>query len=557
MTKRTTLLGALLLAGLPLTAALAQRGVGIGTANPQAQLHLESNGASQPLLLLRNAQGGPGTVVNLDFQTYDPGPNASGARLQAVDNNYSADLLFSTKQPGALANPLVERLRLTSDGRLGVGTVPDASAVLDLAATNRGVLLPRLAEQARLGIVSPAPGLLVFQPDGTQPGFWYNGGTAAAPSWVHLSDQDPPVLPWVQGSGTLYPRALASRVGIGTAAPDAAAALDITSTSQGVLLPRFGYAGRAALGSSSPLGLMFFNTDTNQLNVYLGADSGGWQALATTDASALRYTAPGLHTYTVPSGVSSVHLEVAGAQGGGTEGGYGAILQGDLVVRPGQVLYLLVGGTSGLNGDPRLTRSGGLVSDNQGNPAPYAGNGGGASEVRVGRQGSAVPTADEAVLVAGGGGGSGSSFNTSRYPNANSAIAGGRATGTNGTNGDADITPNSNSNAVGGGGATVTSGGRAGTGQGSAVGAPRQGGNATVYDSRRRVSGGGGGGGFFGGGSGGVVVENSTSISFRYLASGGGGGSSFIASGPSVGLTNTTADTGNTGNGYIVVTPNP
>jgi hypothetical protein len=554
MTKLTTLLGAWLLAGLPLTAALAQRGVGIGTANPQAQLHLESTSASQPLLLLRNTQGGPGTVVNLDFQTYNPGTNASGARLQAVDNNYSADLLFWTKQPGALANPLVERLRLTGDGRLGLGTVPDASAVLDLGTSNRGVLLPRLTEQARLGIASPAPGLLVFQTDGAQPGFWYNGGTAAAPDWTHLTDQDP-VLPWVQGSGTLYPRVLASRVGIGTAAPDAAAALDITSTSKGVLLPRFGNAERTALGSSPPVGLLFFNTDSNQLNVYAGADSGGWQALATTDASAFHYTVPGLHTYTVPSGVSSVHLEVAGAKGGGTLGGSGAILTGDLAVRAGQVLYLLVGGTNGLNGDPRLTRSGGLVSDGQGNAAgPYAGNGGGASEVRIGTS-TRVPTADAAVLVAGGGGGSGSSFNKNGRSNTTSAVAGGFSGGPGDTNGRDGDTDASRVTMSGGFGATATQGGLAGSGQGSAAGGLRQGGNAAVFDPTRRASGGGGGGGYYGGGSGGVV-SNGTFSNPQYLAGGGGGGSSFIASGSSSGLTNTTVDTGNGGNGYIVITPN-
>lgn len=558
MTKLPILLPALLLAGLPLTAALAQRGVGIGTTNPKAQLHVESSTTSQPHLLLRNPQGGPGAAVNLDFQTYDPSTNPSGARLQAVDNNYSADLLFWTKQPGALTNPLVERLRLTNDGRLGLGTVPDASAVLDLAATNRGVLLPRLLEQARLGLASPAPGLLVFQTDGAQPGFWYNAGTAAAPAWARLTDQDPAPSPWVQGDGTLYPRVLASRVGIGTAAPDAAAALDITSASQGVLLPRFGYAERAALGSSPPVGLIFFNTDANQLNVYAGPGL-GWQTLTTTDASTLQYSAPGLHTYTVPAGVKKVHLVVAGAQGGGASGGDGGVLEGDLAVSFGQVLYLLVGGMDGLNGDPNISRSGGLSSDRNGNAAgPYAGNGGGASEVRVGTAGQ-VPRRSAAVLIAGGGGGSGGSYNTDpNSPKTNTAVAGGRSSGASNLAGNNGQTEDK-SVITGGGGATTTQYGSASNGAGSQAGGPAdgQGGNAQTSASNLAlgVGGGGGGGGYYAGGSGGTFTANS-SLSTRYYGSGGGGGSSFIAPASSTSpLSNTSAVDINTGNGYIIITP--
>src|ERR1019366_2575812 len=62
----------------------------------------------------------------------------------------------------------------------------DASAMLDVASTTKGVLIPRMLAANRLAISSPASGLLVYQTDGT-PGFYYNAGTPATPNWIILS----------------------------------------------------------------------------------------------------------------------------------------------------------------------------------------------------------------------------------------------------------------------------------------------------------------------------------------------------------------------------------
>ena len=64
---------------------------------------------------------------------------------------------------------------LTSPAQgVGIGTsAPAASAALDISSTGKGVLVPRLTAAQRTGIAAPATGLLVFQTDGTQPGFWY------------------------------------------------------------------------------------------------------------------------------------------------------------------------------------------------------------------------------------------------------------------------------------------------------------------------------------------------------------------------------------------------
>ncbi|MBC6609910.1 hypothetical protein H8B15_03185 [Hymenobacter sp. BT507] len=71
-------------------------------------------------------------------------------------------------------------------GGVGIGTsAPDGSAVLELSAANKGLLVPRLDSAARVGIANPATGLLVFQ---TAPrlGFYYYGGAAG---WLFLADK--------------------------------------------------------------------------------------------------------------------------------------------------------------------------------------------------------------------------------------------------------------------------------------------------------------------------------------------------------------------------------
>jgi len=60
------------------------------------------------------------------------------------------------------------------------------------------------------------------------------------------------------------------RVGVGTASPNAAAMLDVSSTTKGFLPPRMTTAQRDAI-SSPAAGLVIYNTSTNVLNFYNGS----------------------------------------------------------------------------------------------------------------------------------------------------------------------------------------------------------------------------------------------------------------------------------------------
>ncbi len=59
------------------------------------------------------------------------------------------------------------------------GADPDASAVLDVSSTTQGVLFPRMTSAQRNAIATPALGLTIYQTDGEQ-GYYYWNGSAWA-----------------------------------------------------------------------------------------------------------------------------------------------------------------------------------------------------------------------------------------------------------------------------------------------------------------------------------------------------------------------------------------
>lgn len=68
--------------------------------------------------------------------------------------------------------------------QVGIGTSsPDASAALELSATTKGFLPPRMTATQRTAIGTPATGLMVYQTDGTAGLYAYNGS-----AWIAQSD---------------------------------------------------------------------------------------------------------------------------------------------------------------------------------------------------------------------------------------------------------------------------------------------------------------------------------------------------------------------------------
>ncbi len=73
-----------------------------------------------------------------------------------------------------------------AQNNVGIGTnTPDASALLELNATNKGLLIPKMTVAQKNAILLPATGLLIYQTDGT-PGFYYNAGPSIVPIWTMI-----------------------------------------------------------------------------------------------------------------------------------------------------------------------------------------------------------------------------------------------------------------------------------------------------------------------------------------------------------------------------------
>lgn len=229
-------------------------------------------------------------------------------------------------------------------GSVGIGTAtPNSSAALDVSSTTKGLLIPRLTSAQRAAISNPAQGLLVFQTDGAQPGFYYNAGSTATPNWLWLPDKagagdnlgngtattavklagntlsnngtggisitDAGQVTvtgnsivtgnsTVNGNGTV-----GGSLAVGTtAAPVATAALEVSSTSKGLLPPRLTLAQRNAI-SSPAIGLLIIQTDnTPGLYQYTAT---GWSTVG-----AGNYTAESSSVTPAPSAAVTVNPAV-------------------------------------------------------------------------------------------------------------------------------------------------------------------------------------------------------------------------------------------------------
>lgn len=72
--------------------------------------------------------------------------------------------------------------------QIGIGTTtPDPSAMLDVASTDKGLLVPRLTTANIEAIENPATGLIVYNTDNNA--FQFNSGTIDAPIWSSISQE--------------------------------------------------------------------------------------------------------------------------------------------------------------------------------------------------------------------------------------------------------------------------------------------------------------------------------------------------------------------------------
>jgi hypothetical protein len=234
-------------------------------------------------------------------------------------------------------------------------------------------------------------------------------------------------------------------------------------------------------------------------------------------------------SYTVPSGISQLAIDMYGAAGGwpccswsssGSNGprAYGGRVQCTLAVTPGQVLYVYVGGHGGDNYNTGTQSPGGWNGGGTGgaSTSAFCAGGGGASDIRTS---TTAPYGASNVLVVAGAGGGGGDFSP----------VGGAGGGLTGGTGQAYPCLCTTNGTCGGGqtGPSCTVG---------ALGTQGQGGSCTCYSY------GGGGGGWWGGNGG---------ASGDYA---GGGGSSYTNPTLCSGVVHTQGYSSATSNGQVTIT---
>jgi hypothetical protein len=154
--------------------------------------------------------------------------------------------------------------------RIGPGAgAADASAMLDIVANNKGLLIPRMTSTQRSGIASPATGLLVYQTDNPA-GFYFWNSTA----WVSLSGGTLTgsgtannVTKWASGTAISNSQLVDNGAGIGiNATANASARLDMSSvTNKGLLVPQVFLSSTSNVSTiaSPATSLLVYNTNPN------------------------------------------------------------------------------------------------------------------------------------------------------------------------------------------------------------------------------------------------------------------------------------------------------
>lgn len=106
-------------------------------------------------------------------------------------------------------NSTAQTNKFPSSGAAGIGTTtPNSSSLLEIKSTTKGLLIPRMTQAQRDAIASPVKGLLIYQNNGTQGFYYYNGS-----EWKAVSSPQT----WQKNGTSVY--YAAGNIGIGLSTP--------------------------------------------------------------------------------------------------------------------------------------------------------------------------------------------------------------------------------------------------------------------------------------------------------------------------------------------------
>jgi hypothetical protein len=208
-------------------------------------------GASDEMIIQQGGITKRATIAELKTEVAALGANniTVSSANRSITNTTNHALSFGTNN--------TERVRIAASGNVGIGTATPSQAlhvdgVLQITRSSYPVL--QIQQTGSTGVGQVAVNGDVFE--------------------LRQTQNFPMAL---STNNTERMRIAASgNVGVGTSSPNAAAVLDVSSTTQGFLPPRMTTAERNAIAAPVPAGLMVYNTTTNKLNFYNGT---AWEAV--------------------------------------------------------------------------------------------------------------------------------------------------------------------------------------------------------------------------------------------------------------------------------------
>lgn len=200
---------------------LFAQAVGIGTNSPHPTALLDVQGTGKGLLIPRMTQAEVSAIVSPaqglmvfntnsnSFQYYNGTQwnNVSHSGIVSGSPNKIPRFIGLWGLGGGLMTDNLSGVSINTNN-----AVADPSAILDVASTTKGFLLPRMSSTERAAIATPAAGLMVY--DNTTNTIWYNSNTG----WMEMNGGGGGGGSWNVLGNDIYNNN-SGNVGIGASAP--------------------------------------------------------------------------------------------------------------------------------------------------------------------------------------------------------------------------------------------------------------------------------------------------------------------------------------------------